>query len=162
MIPTSSCQPEHLRGTPGRLLSEAGRNINPTSGRVDALFWHGDSYYNALQVQGRLFLKNSLNLQISYTWGKSIDTGSATIAGDQFANSVSSLPWYDLRLNRGPSDFNIGQNLSVSRHIPVSISAKGIARVVFERLETHRNLSGQHWISFYTHHRGRSPRDEKQ
>jgi Carboxypeptidase regulatory-like domain len=90
----------------------SGTKINPTAGRVDALFWHGDSYYDALQVQGRVFWENSLNLQISYTWGKSIDTGSATIAGDQFANSVSSLPWYDLRLNQGPSDFNIGQNLS--------------------------------------------------
>jgi hypothetical protein len=90
----------------------SGTKINPTVGRVDALLWHGDSYYSALQIQGRAVLASSLNLQVSYTWGKSIDTGSATIAGDQFANSVSSLPWYDLRHNRGPSDFNIGQNLS--------------------------------------------------
>ena len=89
-----------------------GTKINPTAGRVDALLWRGDSYYSALQIQGRAIVTSSLNLQVSYTWGKSIDTGSATIAGDQFANSVSSLPWYDLRQNRGPSDFNIGQNLT--------------------------------------------------
>ena len=54
-----------------------------------------------------------MNLRIAYTWGKSIDTGSATIAGDQFANSISSLPLYDLRLVRGLSDFNIAQTLSI-------------------------------------------------
>jgi len=91
----------------------SGTKINPTVGRVDALFWRGDSYYSALQVQGRATVASSLSLQVAYTWGKSIDTGSATIAGDQFANSVSSLPWYDLRHNRGPSDFNVGQNLSI-------------------------------------------------
>jgi Carboxypeptidase regulatory-like domain/TonB dependent receptor len=90
----------------------SGTKINPAAGRVDALLWRGDSYYSALQIQGRAVVASSLNLQVSYTWGKSIDTGSATIAGDQFANSVSSLPWYDLRHNRGPSDFDIGQNLS--------------------------------------------------
>jgi Carboxypeptidase regulatory-like domain len=91
----------------------SGTKINPAAGRVDALLWRGDSYYSALQIQGRAIVASSLNLQVSYTWGKSIDTGSATIAGDQFANSISSLPWYDLRHNRGPSDFNIGQNLSL-------------------------------------------------
>jgi hypothetical protein len=90
----------------------SGRKINQAAGREDALIWRGDSYYSALQIQGRAIVASSLNLQLSYTWGKSIDTGSATLAGDQFANSVSSLPWYDLRHNRGPSDFNIGQNLS--------------------------------------------------
>jgi hypothetical protein len=70
----------------------SGSRINKTAGRVDALFWRGDSYYSALQVQGRANVGSSVNLQVSYTWGKSIDTGSATIAGDQFSNSISSLP----------------------------------------------------------------------
>jgi hypothetical protein len=80
---------------------------------VDGLFWDGDSHYHGLQIEERGTLGHALAFQLSYTWGKSIDTGSATIAGDQFANSVSSLPWYDLRLNRGVSDFNIGQVLSI-------------------------------------------------
>lgn len=91
----------------------SGTKINPGAGRVDGLLWQGRSYYNALQIQARADTARSLHLLASYTWGKSIDTGSATIAGDQFANSVSSLPWYDLRLNRGPSDFDVGQTLSV-------------------------------------------------
>jgi hypothetical protein len=90
----------------------SGTKVNPGVGRIDGLLWRGDSYYDALQAQARYALGSRLQLQASYTWGKSIDTGSATIAGDQFANSVSSLPWYDLRLNRGPSDFNVGQLFS--------------------------------------------------
>jgi hypothetical protein len=91
----------------------SGTKLNPAVGRLDGLFWVGDSYYDALQVQGKANLLNSLNVQASYTWGKSIDTGSATIAGDQFSNSISSLSWFDLRLARGPSDFNLAQNLSL-------------------------------------------------
>jgi hypothetical protein len=90
----------------------SGIKINPDVGRIDGLLWRGDSYYDALQLQAHATFSNRLQLQASYTWGKSIDTGSATIAGDQFANSVSSLPWYDLRLGRGPSDFNVGQSFS--------------------------------------------------
>jgi len=90
----------------------SGTKINPGVGRIDGLLWRGDSYYDALQVQARANFGSRLQLQASYTWGKSIDTGSATIAGDQFANSISSLPWYDLRLGRGPSDFNVGQLFS--------------------------------------------------
>jgi hypothetical protein len=87
--------------------------LNPAVGRLDALMWVGDSYYSGLQLQVQSALPTSLQLQGSYTWGKSIDTGSATIAGDQFSNSINSLPWFDTRLNRGPSDFNVGQTLSL-------------------------------------------------
>ena len=51
----------------------------------------------------------------SFTWGKSIDSGSSTIAGDQFSNSPSSLPFYfDPKLRRGQSDFNLAKNLVIS------------------------------------------------
>lgn len=95
-----------------------GTRLNPNVGRLDGLFWRGDSYYDALHVQERANI-SMFQVQASYTWGKSIDTGSATIAGDQFANSVSSLPWYNLRLARGPSDFNVAQSLSL--HFTVAI-----------------------------------------
>ena len=86
--------------------------INPASGRLDGMFWNGRSYYDALQVQANADLSHGLQIDTSYTWGKSIDTGSSTIAGDQFANSISSLPWFDLRLARGLSDFNVAQTFS--------------------------------------------------
>ncbi len=94
-----------------------GTRINPTAGRIDYLAWRGDSNYNALQVQLRASLY-VLQVQSSYTWSKSLDTGSAMIAGDQFSNSVADLPWYDLTLDYGPSDFNVGQTLSVHLTYP--------------------------------------------
>jgi hypothetical protein len=36
------------------------------------------------------------------------------VAGDQFSNSISSLPWYDLKAIRGLSDYNIGRTLVIS------------------------------------------------
>lgn len=120
VVPTKTAQ-----GYAWPVAIGSGTKINPKTGRVDALFWHGASNYHALQVQGRTDIARVLNLQLAYTWGKSLDTGSATIAGDQFANSVSSLPWYDLRLNYGPSDFNIGQSLSLHLVYQLPSPAKG-------------------------------------
>ncbi len=91
----------------------SGQKLNPNVGRLDGLWWKGDSYYDALQLQLKKAASHGFQGQVSYTFAKSIDTGSATIAGDQFGNSVSSLPWFDLRLNRGLSDFDTAQNLSI-------------------------------------------------
>ena len=90
----------------------SGRKVNPVGGRVDALMWRADSIFHGLQTQVRGKVRSALDLQVAYTWSKSLDTGSSTIAGDQFANSISSLPWYDLRRNWGRSDFDVAQNLS--------------------------------------------------
>jgi len=54
-------------------------------------------------------MSHGFQAQSSFTWGKSIDTSSATNAGDAYGNSVPSLHWFDPRLSRGPSDFNIGK-----------------------------------------------------
>src|ERR1700720_1916944 len=43
-----------------------------------------------------------------------MDTGSAAGHGDQFSNSLSSLPIYDLRALRSLSDFHLGRALVVS------------------------------------------------
>src|ERR1700680_1837319 len=43
-----------------------------------------------------------------------MDTSSASVAGDTFGNSISSLDWFDLRLSRGLSDFNVGRTLVVN------------------------------------------------
>jgi hypothetical protein len=75
-------------------------------------------------------MSHGIELQGSFTWGKSIDTGSATGVGDQFSNSIGSLPWYDLRSARGLSDFNIGRTLVISAtwQVPRLKSVTGPAR----------------------------------
>jgi len=90
----------------------SGTKVNPSAGRVDALIWRGDSIFHGLQTQVQAKVRSALDLQVAYAWSKSLDTGSATIAGDQFANSISSLPWYDLHRNWGRSDFDVSQNVS--------------------------------------------------
>ena len=85
--------------------------VNTNFGSVRSMFYIGHSYYDALEMQLAKRMSHGLQFQGTYTWSKSIDTSSATVAGDAFGNSISSLPWFDLRLNRGPSDFNVGRTL---------------------------------------------------
>lgn len=93
----------------------SGTVLNPAVGQLDRLVVGADSYYDALQADLKVNLTQRLILQSSFTWGKSIDTGSSTIAGDQFANSPSSVPfWFDARTRRAVSDFNLGKNFVLS------------------------------------------------
>jgi hypothetical protein len=82
-----------------------------------------------LEVGIQKRMSRGLQLQGSFTWGKSIDTGSATGVGDQFSNSISGLPWYDLRSIRGLSDFNVGRTLVISGtwRVPSRKSFSGLA-----------------------------------
>jgi len=85
----------------------SGTVINPNFGDIGYLHWNGDSHYHALQASITRDASHGLQLQGSFTWSKSIDDGSAAIAGDTFANSISSLHWFSPRLGRGVSDFNV-------------------------------------------------------
>jgi hypothetical protein len=88
--------------------------INPNFGSVRGIFYEGHSYYNALELQLAKRLSHGLQVQGVYTWGKSMDTSSASVAGDTFGNSISSLHWFDMRLSRGLSDFDVGHTLVIN------------------------------------------------
>jgi Carboxypeptidase regulatory-like domain/TonB dependent receptor/TonB-dependent Receptor Plug Domain len=88
--------------------------INPAFGSVRGMFYQGRSYYNAMEVQLAKRLSHGFQMQGTYTWAKSIDTSSATVAGDAFGNSISSLNWFDMKLTRGLSDFNVGRTLVIN------------------------------------------------
>jgi hypothetical protein len=88
--------------------------INPNFGSVRGIFYEGHSYYNAFEAQLAKRLSSGLQVQGTFTWGKSMDTSSASVAGDTFGNSISSLHWFDMRLSRGLSDFNVGKTLVVN------------------------------------------------
>jgi Carboxypeptidase regulatory-like domain/TonB dependent receptor len=94
---------------------QSGTVLNPNVGDINRTSYDADSYYHSLQVGFEQRLTHRLQLRGSYTWGRSIDTGSSSIAGDQFANSPSSLPlWFDPRTRRGLSDFNLSQDGVIS------------------------------------------------
>lgn len=88
--------------------------LNPNFGSMRAMLYEGMSYYNALQAQVIKNMSHGVQIQGAFTWAKSMDTGSATLAGDQFGNSIQSLDWFNLRLGRGLSDFNVGRTLVIN------------------------------------------------
>lgn len=90
-----------------------GHRLNPHAGRITAGYWRSDAYYDALdlKIQGKW---RNATIETSYTWGKTIDTSSTSIVGDEYANSVSSPLFFNPTLNRGPADFNIEHNLEIN------------------------------------------------
>ncbi len=63
--------------------------INPHSfGSIAQLQFEGNSYYHALEVAVQKPMSHGVQFQTSFTWGKSMDTGSAAGHGDQFSNSI--------------------------------------------------------------------------
>lgn len=92
----------------------SGTRLNNNAGRITALFWEGQSYYNALQVRLKKKLRGGAQFQASYTWGRSIDTSSGSVVGDEYANSIFSPLWFNTSRYRGLSDFNIAHNVEVS------------------------------------------------
>src|SRR5580700_6134418 len=63
--------------------------INPNFGSVRGMFYQGRSYFNALEFQLAKRMSHGFQAQGTFTWGKSMDTSSATLAGDAFGNSIS-------------------------------------------------------------------------
>jgi hypothetical protein len=104
--------------------------INANFGSIRGMFYQGRSYFNALELQLARRMSHGFQMQGTFTWGKSMDTSSATLAGDAFGNSISSLNWFDMRLTRGLSDFNVGRTLVLNGtwDIPTAKSFSGPAR----------------------------------
>ena len=89
----------------------SGTLLNPFVGRIDTDQWSNSTLYDGLQSQLILRLSHGVQFQVSYTWSKAIDEGSASAIGDPFLNSITSLFFFDPRVRRGLSDYNVGQNL---------------------------------------------------
>jgi hypothetical protein len=95
-------------------LWAGGPVLNPNVARISSTFFNSDAVYHALELQVVKRLSHGFQVQGSYTWARSIDTSSGSTDGDQFLNGISSLLFFDRKLRRGPSDFNVDQNLVVS------------------------------------------------
>lgn len=107
----------------------SSQRLNPNFGRISGITWNADGYYNALQAS-LTASRPWLHLQVSYTWGQSLDTGTATVTADQYDNSLVNMPWFNTRLNRGPSDLNLAQNLVVSGNWSVPAGAGAASRLL--------------------------------
>jgi len=104
--------------------------INTSYGSVRGMFYDGRSYFNALELQLAKRMNHGFQAQGTFTWGKTMDTSSATVAGDAFGNSISSLDYFDTRLTRGLADYNVGRTLVLNGtwDIPTPKSITGPAR----------------------------------
>ena len=111
--------------------------INTTYSSVRGMFYEGMSYYNAMEFQVQKRMSHGFQLQGAFTWSKSMDTSSATLAGDAFGNSISSLNYFDLGLTRGLSDFNVGRTVVINAtwDIPRPKSWTGAAKWVADGWE---------------------------
>jgi hypothetical protein len=92
----------------------SGTPINPNFGQIRTMQWEGSSSYHALQLSATQRMRYGLQLRAAYTWGKSIDTSSSSIAGDGFISGMASLSGFDLKLDRGLSDFNVAHTLVIA------------------------------------------------
>jgi len=100
--------------TPGNSPNGTSAKVNQALGNIRYLFWGSDSFYDGMNLNIDKRLSHGLQFQVAYTWSKSIDDNSATIAGDAFGNSLNSLYWFAPKSLRGLSDFNVGQSGSIN------------------------------------------------
>ena len=92
----------------------SGTVLNPNLSDIRFVDFGGDSNFNALELQVTKRMTHGFQAQGSYTWQKNIDTGSSSILGDTYLNSISSLLWFCNSCRRGLSDYNVAQNLTVN------------------------------------------------
>jgi hypothetical protein len=93
--------------------------------------WRGHSEYDALELSLGGRVTKQVHLQGSFTWGKSIDTSSGSVASDAFSNSISNPPFFDIARSRGLSDFNAGKIfvLSATWQLPSVTGPKEVKAV---------------------------------
>src|SRR5579864_4756723 len=88
--------------------------LNPNFGRINATLWQANSFYHALQVDLAKRVSHGIQFHAAYTFGKSIDTLSASEANDSYPNGLFNQLFFDQRTTRGLSDFNVAQDLVLS------------------------------------------------
>jgi hypothetical protein len=91
-----------------------GVKANPNVGVVRYIFWNTGSNYHGLNVNLDKKFAHGFQFQLAYTYSKSQDDDSQTIAGDTFANGINSPIWWLPHAYYGPSDFNIAHSISLN------------------------------------------------
>lgn len=91
-----------------------GTNTPITFGNVTYLQTLGNSSYNSLQAKLQQNYSNGLSYLVSYTFGRSIDTGAG--GSDSSSDSSKALPQnsYAPKSERGLSDFDVRHRLVIS------------------------------------------------
>jgi hypothetical protein len=108
--------------------------VNPfVPGLLLSTAFFSESTYNSLQVNYAKKISHGLQAEVSFTWQKSFDNSSGSFAGDNYSsNPTAATPWWDGRITRGLSDFNVTRNLSINwlYQIPTPKAFAGPAGVI--------------------------------
>jgi len=88
--------------------------LNPNVGRIRAIWWDNSSSYHGLQAGLAKRMSHGFQAQGSYTWSKCLDNGSGGMLGDPYANSLSSLMFFNRGGRHGKCDFDVTQNFVVN------------------------------------------------
>jgi hypothetical protein len=104
-----------INGQPLFPIPGTGTQANPTfNGPIQLGYWRGDAFYDALEATLSKRFSHGFQAQGSFTWGKNIDTGSATSIPDPYSNSLAGNFWFCVTCRRGLSDFNVAKNLTIN------------------------------------------------
>jgi len=103
--------------------------INQKLGVIRYIYWNTDSNYHALNVSLDKRFSHGFQFQVAYTFAKSLDDDSQTIAGDSLGNGINSPMPFLPRVFYGPSDFDVKQTISVNGlyDVPTPKSLGGFA-----------------------------------
>jgi hypothetical protein len=99
------------------------QRINPLYNSLQLADNLADSHYHALQTSLNRRFSHGWQLQVSYTYSKSIDDGSGTYGLD--GGGLASQP-NNVRADRGLSNFNRKNNLRVSGIYGLPFKARGL------------------------------------
>jgi hypothetical protein len=102
---------------------------NPNFESIRLRSTDGNSWYNGLALGVNKRFSRGLQLQGSYTYGKSTDEGSQAIGSADFSNSAQPRYAYDRHDNFGRSDFDIRHNFvfNYSYELPFGREVTGLA-----------------------------------
>jgi len=89
-----------------------------------------DASYEALLVNVQKRMSHGFQLGGSYTYSKSMDSSSATIAGDAFSNTLTSWFWFAPQISHSVSDFNVPHSVAINGIWQVPGPRTGFARTV--------------------------------
>jgi len=127
-LPVSFNSNGKVSNNPGAIVP--GLLINSNVAQIQSTLFEASSWYSALQALVTKRLSHGLQLGANFTWGKSIDTTSSSFAGDNYSNNPSAIvPWYNLGIVKGLSDFDVTRNLviNVLWQVPTPASLSGPA-----------------------------------
>ena len=136
--------------------------INENYGSVRGMFYEGQSYYNALETQLAKRMSHGFQVQGTFTWGRSIDTSSATLAGDAFGNSIASPSYFfNPRVSRGSIRLQRIAHAGDQRTLGTTFAEIHYrAGALFDgRLATGDYIYGQHGHTVHAHVRYRQRPD---